>query len=142
MLYYTHRVEVTMSYKCYRCHKKLDDGVTKCDKCGAVKIDVSKKEDIKSDESKKGRFPYLIIIIAIVNIVFMTLAIKNFSNSDSLFLYGSIAIVVIVFGNILFPQSKLLKGILGGELLVVYGFITLPFIIIYVLFKEFVSGWI
>lgn len=72
----------------------------------------------------------------------MTLTIRNFSNSDSLFLYGSIAIVAIVFGNILFPQSKLLKGILGCELIVVYGFITLPFIIIYVLFKEFVSGWI
>lgn len=72
----------------------------------------------------------------------MTLTIRNFSNSDSLFLYGSIAIVAIVFGNILFPQSKLLKGILGCELIVVYRFITLPFIIIYVLFKEFVSGWI
>ena len=37
----------------------------------------------------------------------MTLTIRNFSNSDSLFLYGNIAIVAIVFGNILFPQSKL-----------------------------------
>lgn len=131
-----------MSYKCYRCHKKLDDGVTKCDKCGAVKIDVPKKEDIKNDENLKKRPPYFFIRIIIVNIVFMVLAIKNFTNSDVLFLYGSIAIVTIVFGNILFPQSKLLRGILSGELIIVYGIITLPFVVAYILIRELVGGWL
>ena len=131
-----------MSYKCYRCHKKLDDGVTKCDKCGAVKIDVPKKEDIKNDENLKKRPPYFFIRIIIVNIVFMVLAIKNFTNSDVLFLYGSIAIVTIVFGNILFPQSKLLRGKLSGELIIVYGIITLPFVVAYILIRELVGGWL
>lgn len=131
-----------MSYKCYRCHKKLDDGVTKCDKCGAVKIDVPKKEDIKNDENLKKRPPYFFIGIIIVNLVFMVLAIKNFTNSDALFLYGSIAIVTIVFGNILFPQSKLLRGILSGELIIVYGIITLPFVVAYILIRELVGGWL
>lgn len=131
-----------MSYKCYSCHKKLDDGVTKCDKCGAVKIDVPKKEDIKNDENLKKRPPYFFIRIIIVNIVFMVLAIKNFTNSDVLFLYGSIAIVTIVFGNILFPQSKLLRGILSGELIIVYGIITLPFVVAYILIRELVGGWL
>ena len=131
-----------MSYKCYRCHKKLDDGQTKCDHCGAVKIDVPKKEDIKNDENLKKRPPYFFIGIIIVNIVFMVLAIKNFTNSDALFLYGSIAIVTIVFGNILFPQSKLLRGILSGELIIVYGIITLPFVVAYILIRELVGGWL
>lgn len=131
-----------MSYKCYRCHKKLDDGVTKCDHCGTVKIDVPKKEDIKNDENLKKRPPYFFIRIIIVNIVFMVLAIKNFTNSDVLFLYGSIAIVTIVFGNILFPQSKLLRGILSDELIIVYGIITLPFVVAYILIRELVGGWL
>lgn len=131
-----------MSYKCYRCHKELKEGQTKCDHCGATKINVPKKEDIKNDESLKKRPPYLLMIIAVVNIVFMVLAIKNFSNSDSLFLYGSIAIVAIVFGNILFPQSKLLKGILSAELMVVYGFITIPIIVVYWFIREVFGGWL
>ncbi len=131
-----------MSYKCYRCHKELKDGQTKCDHCGATKISVPKKEELKKDENIKRRPPYLLLIIAIVNIIFMVLAIKNFGNSDLLFLYGSIAIVAIVFGNILIPQSKLLRGLLSVELVVVYGIITLPIILIYVFFKEFVSGWL
>lgn len=131
-----------MSYKCYRCHKELKEGQTKCDHCGATKINVPKKEDIKNDENLKKRPPYLLMIIAVVNIVFMVLAIKNFSNSDSLFLYGSIAIVAIVFGNILFPQSKLLKGILSVELMVVYGFITIPIIVVYWFIREVFGGWL
>lgn len=131
-----------MSYKCYRCHKELEDGQTKCDHCGAVKKDVPKKEDIKNDENLKKRPPYFFIGIIIVNLVFMVLAIKNFTNSDALFLYGSIAIVTIVFGNILFPQSKLLRGILSGELIIVYGIITLPFVVAYILIRELVGGWL
>ncbi len=131
-----------MSYKCYRCHKELKDGQTKCDHCGAIKINVPKKEDLKNDENLNKRPPYLLIIIAIVNIVFMVLAIKNFGNSDLLFLYGTIAVAALIFGNILIPQSRLLRGLLSAELVVVYGLIMLPFVLIYVFFKEITSGWL
>lgn len=131
-----------MSYKCYRWHRKLKDGQTKCDHCGAIKINVPIKEDIKKDENLKKRPPYFFIEIIIVNVVFMVLSIKNFTNSDVLFLYGSIAIVTIVFGNILFPQSKLLRGILGGELIIVYGIITLSFVVACILIRELVGGWL
>lgn len=90
----------------------------------------------------KKRPPYFFIEIIIVNVVFMVLSIKNFTNSDVLFLYGSIAIVTIVFGNILFPQSKLLRGILGGELIIVYGIITLSFVVACILIRELVGGWL
>lgn len=131
-----------MSYRCTTCNKELEDYILVCDNCGAVKIDVPKKEDIKNDENLKKRPPYFFIGIIIVNIVFMVLAIKNFTNSDALFLYGSIAIVTIVFGNIFFPQSKLLRGILSGELIIVYGIITLPFVVAYILIRELVGGWL
>lgn len=82
-----------MSYKCYRCHRELNDEQTKCEHCGAVKINVPKKEDIKKDEEvieqnyiANSKFaPYLIALSITLNISFIVLAGVNYTNTNFFF---------------------------------------------------------
>ena len=128
-----------MSYKCYRCHKKLDDKVTKCDKCGAVKIKVPKKEEIKHNTKKRP--PYLLLFILFINFIFVYLTYKNITNTDLVSLYGNIAIVDLVFGYILFNKSKLLFILLAAEVVFVYGIFLIPIVIVVALLKVTFFDW-
>lgn len=131
-----------MSYKCYRCHKELDDGVTKCDKCGAIKIDVPKKEDIKKSEDvviedhigNSKYAPYIVALLIISNISFIVLACVNYTNTSLLFLFAGLALICILFGYMYFQNNKWMKFVATTE---AYTFFIVLFIC-YLLFKRLV----
>lgn len=142
MLYYTYKVDVCMKYKCYKCKNEIDENESFCSRCGAPKIKVAPKSDSEEVIDNKRRPNYLLIGIFVLNIVFMGLAIGYAEDIDLLYTFGGIAAFISGVGVILFPKSILLKIMLLLEIFVVFGLILLPFIILYVLYKEFVSGWL
>lgn len=131
-----------MKYRCYKCGNKLEENESSCSRCGSPRIKVAPKSNDNEEVNTKRRPNYIIPVIFVLNVVFMILAIYNFKNSDLLYTFGGIAIFVVAVGIVLFPKNSLLKCLLTAELLVIFGLILLPFIILYILFKEVVSGWL
>ena len=125
-----------MSYKCYRCHKKLDDGVTKCDKCGAVKINVPKKEDIEKEiEAKKKEYvveskysPYLVALSIILNIAFLVFAGINYTDTNLLFLFTGLALISILLGYMFFQNNKWIRTVFAIESVTVFIIIYLCYL--------------
>ena len=109
-----------MSYKCYRCHKVLDDKVTKCDKCGAKKINFSKKEE-KEKITKNIEYPVSIMyLLLIFNIIFLVLAFFNYNDSSLLFPFIGLALICILFSYIFYYKYKIVRVIILIEALTVY----------------------
>ena len=135
-----------MCYKCYRCHKELKEGQTKCDKCGAIKIDVPKKEDIEKnkkvaeenyiDLSSSKYAPYLIALSIILNIFFLILAGINYESINLLLLFTGLALVSILFGYIFFENNKWIRLIATIEAFTIYLALFLGFLLLKRLVKK------
>lgn len=132
-----------MNYKCYRCHKELKDGETKCVHCGAIKIKVPKKEDINRNEDvviedyicNSKYAPYIVAFLIISNISFIVLACVNYTNTNLLFLFIGLALVSILFGYMYFQNNKWMKFVAITEAYTVF----ILLFICYLLFKRLVK---
>lgn len=127
-----------MSYKCYRCHRELKDGQTKCEHCGAIKIKVPKKEDIKKDEevieqnyiANSKYAPYLIALSITLNISFIVLAGINYTNTNLLFLFTGLALLSILYGYMFFQNNKWIRLVSAIEAYTIFLILYLGYLLL------------
>ena len=129
-----------MSYGCKTCNKELEDYILVCDSCGTKKDNISVKGDIKVEnknkvEEKFSKNDYITMIIASIIIMFLSAGVIvygffNYDTISSLFMYLGVAVLLVLFGRIVFPKSVLLKVLFYTELFLFFCVIAFPIYLI------------
>lgn len=129
-----------MSYRCRTCNKELEDYIFVCDNCGTKKDNILVKDDIKVNDKKKNeeklsKDDYIAMIVTSIIIMFLSAGVIvygffNYDSISSLFMYLGGAVLLVLFGRIVFPKSVLLKVLFYTELFLFFGVIAFPIYLI------------